>query len=42
MGKNSLTADRVREDPTENTGLELGHETNVGCQEAENRSILEQ
>lgn len=40
VDENLLAADRVREDLTEDTGLALGHETNVGCQEAEKGAFL--
>lgn len=40
MNKNTLAADRIRKDRTENTGLDLGHETNVRCQEAEKGAFL--
>lgn len=40
VNKNLLAVDRVRKDLTENTGLDLGHETNVGCQEAEKGAFL--
>lgn len=32
IDKNFLAVDRVRDDLTENTGLDLGHETDIGCQ----------
>lgn len=40
MDENLLAADRVREDLTEDRAFALGHETNVGCQEAEKEAFL--
>lgn len=40
VDENLLAADRVREDLTEDRAFALGHETNVGCQEAEKEAFL--